>query len=88
MYVEKSLENFQTKVFLFHDAFIFVSFQEHRELADEIRGFYFGNATITEDSIMIYLEMMSDINMFLGIDQSVKKLTTISKGKIYYMLYV
>lgn len=57
-------------------------------MADEIREFYFGNSTISEDSLMTYLYMMSDINMFVGIDQTVKKMAKISKGNIYYMLYV
>lgn len=57
-------------------------------MANEIREFYFRNVTITEDSIMAYIEMMGDINMFLGVDQAVKKLTAASKGNIYYMLYV
>lgn len=66
----------------------FVLHQEHRQLAHEVREFYFGNATINEDSTMTYLEMMSDINMFLNIDQTVKKMAKNSKGNIYYMLYV
>lgn len=58
----------------------------HHELAGEIRNFYFGNATIGEDTAMNYLEMMSDINMYMGIDQTVKEIAKISKGNIYYMV--
>lgn len=85
MYAHKSFKFSRPKIQF--DLLIFLVYQEYRILADEIREFYFGNATINADSIMTYLDMMSDINMFLGIDQSVKKLASISKGKIYYMQF-
>lgn len=60
-------------------------FQEYRELADEVRQYYFGaNSIIDNDNIVAYIDMLSDIFIFYHLDKSAKLQANASTGKTFY----
>lgn len=67
-----------------HFVWIYFCAQQHRNLSNEIRKFYFGDGAIDEQTIPQYFELLSDMNFALGVDKSVRTLAANSKGKTYY----
>lgn len=53
-------------------------------MAAEIRQFYFGNATIDENALKQYIDLLSDINFSYGIDKVAKQHAIQSSAKSYY----
>lgn len=57
--------------------------QEYRQLADEVRQYYFGaDAVIGNDNIPAYVDMLSDIFFFYHLDKSAK--LQANAGKSFY----
>lgn len=56
---------------------------EYRQMADDVREFYFPNGTKVSESWAKYSEMLSDIWMVYGVDQSAKLQNSRSTGKTY-----
>lgn len=55
----------------------------HRDLASEVRKFYFENNLKNDPAIKRYIELLSDANLDYGIDKSVRITAAKSKGKTY-----
>lgn len=67
---------------------ILLKFQEYKQIAQEIREFYFKDAAIDEKTLNQYIEMLSDINFAYGIDKAVKRHATKTNSKTYYLRWV
>lgn len=64
-------------------------FQEYKEFTKEIRNFYFGeDVHVSNETLVEYNDLLSDLFMVYGIDQSVKAHAKKSNGKSYYYRYV
>lgn len=68
------------------NAFIAI-LQGYRCLANEIRKFYFGDKVLNESLEYQYFKFTSDINWVYVVDESVRNVSKISKGKTYYAWY-
>lgn len=59
--------------------------QGYKELAGEIRRFYFGeDAHIDGNKLTEYIDMMSDVFFFRHIDMATRLLANASTGKTFY----
>lgn len=58
--------------------------QEYKKLAKQIRKFYFKDAAIEEESLVQYMNMLSDINFAHGIDKSAREHAAKSPSKTFY----
>lgn len=67
--------------------FSFAFFQGYRNLANEIRKFYFGNKILDISLEYDYFKFTSDLNWVYVVDQSVRNVSKILKGKTYYSWY-
>lgn len=65
----------------------FTIFQGYRNLANEIRKFYFGNKILNVSLRYDYFKFTSDLNWVYVVDQSVRNVSNILKGKTYYAWY-
>lgn len=63
---------------------LFLFSQQHRNLTNEIRKFYFDDDAIDGQSIPKYFEYLSDSNYAYPVDKSVRVLAAKSNGKTYY----
>jgi len=59
--------------------------EEYKELAKEIRRFYLGeDVRVSNETLLEYNDILSDIFLVYGIDQSAKAHARYSQGKTYY----
>lgn len=65
----------------------FCFFQGYRNLANEIRQFYFGNKILDISLEYDYFKFTSDLNWVYVVDQSVRNVLKILEGKTYYSWY-
>lgn len=59
-------------------------FQDYRQIAQEIRQFYFGNDAITAEKLPKYVDLSSDMNFGYFINKAAKTHATKMKGKTFY----
>lgn len=63
-------------------------FQEYKKFSTEIRNFYFGeDVRVTNETLAEYNDLVSDIFIVHGVDQSAKAHAKNSNGKTYYYRY-
>lgn len=56
-------------------------------MANEIRKFYFGNKILNASLQYDYFKFTSDLNWVYVVDQSVRNVSKILKGKAYYAFF-
>lgn len=56
-------------------------------MANEIRRFYFGNRVLDVSLEYDYFKFTSDLNWVYVVDESVRNVSKILKGKAYYAWY-
>lgn len=59
--------------------------QQYKNLAKEIREFYFKDAAIDENTLKPYIDLLSDVNFAYGINKAVKRHAAKTNSKTYFI---